>query len=128
MATELTDSILKTIKKMIGPSEDYDYFDTDLIIHINTAMSLLIQRGMPAFSITGETETWNDYIQGRVDLNMIKSYIYFKVKIAFDPPQSSFVLESYKKQADELEWRLEAVVDPSEIGAPVSSASDGDDD
>ena len=128
MATELTDSILKTIKKMIGPSEDYDYFDTDLIIHINTAMSLLIQRGMPAFSITGETETWNDYIQNRVDLNMIKSYIYFKVKIAFDPPQSSFVLESYKKQADELEWRLEAVVDPSEIGAPVSSASDGDDD
>lgn len=128
MATELTDSILKTIKKMIGPSEDYDYFDTDLIIHINTAMSLLIQRGMPAFSITGETETWNDYIQGRVDLNMIKSYIYFKVKIAFDPPQSSFVLESYKKQADELEWRLEAVVDPSEIGAPVSSTSDGDDD
>ena len=128
MATELTDSILKTIKKMIGPSEDYDYFDTDLIIHINTAMSLLIQRGMPAFSITGETETWNDYIQDRVDLNMIKSYIYFKVKIAFDPPQSSFVLESYKKQADELEWRLEAVVDPSEIGAPVSSASDGDDD
>ena len=128
MADEINDSILKTIRKMIGPSIDYDYFDPDLIVHINSAISLLIQRGMPSFSITGTTETWTDYVGNRVDLNMIKQYIYLKVKMAFDPPQSSFVLESLKKQADELEWRLEAVVDPSEIGAPVSSSLDGDDD
>ena len=104
---------------MIAPAEDYTYFDTDLIIHINTCMSILHELGLKEFKITGETETWADYLGDRIDLEHVKSYIYFKIKTMFDPPQSSFVLDSYKKEADKLEWYINAVVDPSEVGADV---------
>ena len=116
---ELNDSILKTIREMIAPAEDYTYFDTDLIIHINTCMSILHQLGLKSYKITGETETWADYLGDRIDLEHVKSYIYFKIKTMFDPPQSSFVLDAYKKEADKLEWYINAVVDPSEVGADV---------
>lgn len=119
MADTINDSILKTIRTMIAPAEDYTYFDTDLIIHINTCMSILHELGLKEFKITGETETWSDYLGNRIDLEHVKSYIYFKIKTMFDPPQSSFVLDSYKKEADKLEWYINAVVDPSEVGADV---------
>lgn len=122
--TVLDDSILKTIRKMVGPSEDYYYFDPDLIVHINTVFSILNQIGLGSdtdtFKITGDAETWSDFLgEDHARLEMVKSYMYFKIKIMFDPPQSSFVLDSYKKIADELEWRIGASVDPSEVGAKV---------
>ena len=112
---ELGDSILKTIKKLIGPSLDYDYFDNDLIIHINSAFSVLNQLGLGSddtFSITGDTETWGDFLGDRKFLEMVKTYVYLKVKVIFDPPTSSFVLEAYNKQIAELEWRINVAVDP----------------
>ena len=117
--TNATDSILLTMRKMLGPSEDYTYFDPDLIIHINSCLSVLHQLGLNAFKVTGETETWQDYLGDRIDLEQVKLYMFFKIKTMFDPPQSSFVLESYKKEADRLEWYINAVVDPSEVGADV---------
>lgn len=116
---EIGDSILKTIREMVAPAEDYTYFDADLIIHINSCMSILHELGLKDFRITGETETWADYLGNRTDLEHVKSYIYYKIKTLFDPPQSSFVLESFKKEADKLEWYINAVVDPSEVGANV---------
>ena len=120
MADILDDSILKTMRKMIGPSEDYEYFDPDLIIHINTVFSILCQMGLGndtgTFKITGEDETWSDFLGDNHDnLEMVKSYMYFKMKLMFDPPQSSFVLKSYEDQARELEWRIWAAVDPKEM-------------
>lgn len=115
---DLGDSILKTIKKMIGPSVDYDYFDNDLIIHINSAFSILNQLGLgndETFAITGTSETWQDFLgNNHKFLEMVKSYIYLKVKVIFDPPTSSFVLDAYNKQIAELEWRINIAVDPSE--------------
>ena len=101
-------SILKTIRRMIGPSEDYEYFDTDLIVHINTAFSRLCQLGVgPAqpFHITGEDELWTDF---KEDGNMedVKQFIYLSVKIIFDPPASATVLTTYKEQIQKLEWLL----------------------
>ena len=114
-------SILNTIKKMLGPDDSYDVFDTDIIIHINTALSILAQLGVGAkkgFRITGAEETWDNFItDGSVDLESVKSYIYMKVKMVFDPPSSSFVMKAMEDSCKELEWRLNVAVDPGDYRA-----------
>ena len=111
------DSILRTIKKMIGlPLKDFGQFDLDLIVHINAAFNTLTQLGVgpvEGFTITGLDEVWEDFVTDQ-RLDMIKSYIYMKVRLAFDPPSSSTVIEAFNKQIAEFEWRLNVAVDPSE--------------
>lgn len=110
------ESILNSIKKLLGISIDDTSFDTDLIIHINTVFSVLTQLGVgtdKGYRIYTDSETWDDYIsEDAFDLELIKSYMYLRVKTIFDPPQSSFVLDSYKRLIDELEWRINVCVDP----------------
>lgn len=112
----MEESILNTIKAMLGPDDSYDVFDTEIIIHINTALSILTQLGVgpkKGFRITGPDETWDDFISdGSVDLEGIKSYIYMKVKMIFDPPANSFVMKAMEDSCKELEWRLNVTVDP----------------
>lgn len=102
-------SILNTIKHMIGPSETYDYFDTDLIVHINSALATLTQLGVgpsTGFAITGDTETWSDFMGNDLRLGAVKSFIYLQCRLAFDPPQNSSILSSIKEQIAELTWRI----------------------
>lgn len=111
------DSILRTIKKMIGGVEDDDFtgFDTDLIVHINSALRILNQLGVGAigFNITGLDETWNDFLgKDEAILSEVKTYIYLKVKLVFDPPSNSFTQQSMKDEIKELEWRMNVEVDP----------------
>ena len=104
-------SILKTIRRMIGPDEDYVYFDTELIIHINAAFSRLCQIGVgpeTPFHITGEDETRSDFIEHGYQ-EEIKQYVYLSVKLIFDPPSSSAVMSAYKEQLEKLEWLLKEV-------------------
>lgn len=111
----MEESILKTIRKMIGPSVSYDVFDTDLIVHINSAFFVLYQLGVgPAepFKITGEDETWDDFMNGARDLEAVISYVYMKVRMAFDPPTTGYLVSSYESAIKELEWRLNVMVDP----------------
>ena len=108
-------SILKTIRKMIGPSVSYDIFDTDLIVHINSAFMVLYQLGVgPAecFKITGEDETWDDFMQGATDIEAVISYVYMKVRLVFDPPTTGYLVNMYEATIKELEWRLNVMVDP----------------
>jgi hypothetical protein len=103
------ESILTTIKKMLGIQEDYKHFDNDIIVHINSVLMTLNQLGVgpekPAF-ITSELNGWIDTF-GNIDcLEAVKTYIYLKVRLLFDPPASSAVMESMNRQASELEWRL----------------------
>lgn len=104
-------SILKTIRRMIGPDEDYEHFDTDLIIHINSAFSRLCQLGVgpeTPFKITGEDETWDEFIDpGHQE--EVKQYIFLKTKLIFDPPASSSVINVYKEEIEKLEWLLKEV-------------------
>ena len=106
-----TQSILRTIRRMIGPDEDYEHFDTDLIININAAFSRLCQLGVgpeTPFKITGEEETWCDFIEpGHQE--EVKQYIYLKTRLVFDPPASSSVINVYKEEIDKLEWLLKEV-------------------
>lgn len=105
----MLESILISIKKMLGIEADYDAFDTDIIIHINTVFMTLQQLGVgpeSGFRITGKDETWSMFLNDLKHLEAVKTFVYIKVKLAFDPPTSSFVLASLERQAGELEWRL----------------------
>lgn len=111
---EYTDSILNTIKKLLGPGQDQTYFDQDIITHINTAIMTLTDIGVgpkEGFSITSDAEVWSDFIEDINKFEAVKTYIYLKVKLVFDPPLSSSVIEIYNKQINELEWRLNSRVD-----------------
>ena len=111
------ESILTSIKKMLGIDEEYTHFYADIIMHINSGLMILTQLGVgPAegFVIEDDTSTWVDFIPevNAAQLHAVKSYIYMKVKLMFDPPLSSAVIESMNRQIAELEWRLNVAVDP----------------
>lgn len=103
------DSILKTIKKLLGISDEETHFDTDIIMHINSVFSILHQLGVgpdKSFSIQDDTATWDDFIEDDNNFNDVKTYIYLKVRLLFDPPASSSVMSAMERQISELEWRL----------------------
>lgn len=103
------ESILNSIKQLLSIDESETSFDTDIMFHINTTFANLNQMGVgpeTTFSIVDSTSVWSDFTEGNPDYNNVKSYVYLKVKLIFDPPSSSSVMEAFKRQADELEWRL----------------------
>lgn len=103
------DSILTSIKKLLGISEDYKEFDTDIIIHINTAFSKLNQLGVgpeEGFSIKDKTSVWTEFLADAKNLESVKTYVYLIVRLVFDPPQSSAVMTSMENTINQLEWRL----------------------
>lgn len=111
------ESILTSIKKMLGIDEEYTHFDADVIMHVNSVLMILTQLGVgPAegFVIEDDTSTWVDFIPeaNAAQLHAVKSYIYMKVKLIFDPPLSSAVIDSMNRQIAEFEWRLNVAVDP----------------
>lgn len=105
-------SILKTIRQMIGPSASYEVFDTDLIININAAFSRLCQLGVgPSipFKITGETETWTNFMPADKMPEEVKQYVYLKTRMIFDTPASGTVTNAFQAQIDMLEWTMKEV-------------------
>lgn len=105
----ITDSVLTSIKKLLGIAEEYEHFDADLIMHINSVFSILTQLGVgpsKGFMIEDKSATWKDFISDESKYMLVKSYMHLKVKLLFDPPLSSAVLECYKTQISEYEWRL----------------------
>lgn len=103
------ESVLISIKKMLGISQEYTEFDADIIIHINSVFMILNQLGVgtyECFKIEDDLATWDQFIQENEDLDAVKSYMYNKVKLLFDPPASSAVMEAHNQMAKELEWRL----------------------
>ena len=107
-------SILTSIKKMLGVAEDYTEFDEDIITHINSVFLSLTQLGVgpeEGFMIEDNTAVWEDFIVDSIRLQAVKTYMYLKVKLLFDPPLSSSVTESFTRMIAELEWRLNVAVD-----------------
>lgn len=105
----MEESILNSIKKLLGIAAEYTNFDTDIIIHINSVFMILNQLGVgpsEGFRIIDNTAVWDDYITEDDDLDAVKTYIYLKVKLLFDPPLNSAVIEANKQLINELEWRL----------------------
>lgn len=113
----MSDSILTSIKKLLGIDADYHFFDADVIMHINTVFMILYQLGVgpkTPFMIEDALATWSDFMGDATDLAGVKTYIAQKVKLAFDPPQSSAATEALKQNIAELEWRLNVTCDPKE--------------
>lgn len=106
----MEESILNDIKHMLGIIDpEYVIFDPDITAHINAAIGVLNQIGIgvEGFFLTDSSQSWNDLLgEDRTGFKMVKQYIFFKTKIAFDPPVSSFVLDSYKNIVQELEYRM----------------------
>ena len=103
------DSILTSVKKLLGIAEEYTHFDSDIIMHINTVFSALTQMGVgPAggFSIVDTYATWDEFTSENVSLASVRTYMYLKVRLLFDPPQNSSVMSAMERQTSELEWRL----------------------
>lgn len=119
--------ILETIRKLVGGGEGNDAFDTDLLIHINSTFSALTQIGVgptSGFLVTADSK-WSDFLGDEIKLEMVKSYVYLKAKLIFDPPQNSSVAQAMKQQADEFEWRVSVEVDPPP--SSIVSESEGGD-
>lgn len=110
------DSILTSIKKLLGITEEYEHFDPDIIMHINSAFSVLTQLGVgpkQGFRIEDESTEWSEFLNDDLRIEFVKTYVHLKVKLVFDPPLSSAVLESINRQISELEWRINVSVDSS---------------
>lgn len=114
----MNESILTSIKSLLGIGEDYDAFDTEIIMHINSALSVLSQLGVNdanGYIVTSADNKWSDIIKEGRNLEMVKTLIYFKVKKAFDPPQNGTVMSALDAQISELEWRVNVEVDPEGV-------------
>ena len=103
------DSILDSIKLMLGIPVDYPYFDQQLIMHINSVFGILHQLGVGTadpYEITGASETWDEFLEDKKNLNLVKTFMFLKVKMVFDPESSGFTTTSIAELAKEYEWRL----------------------
>ena len=111
------ESILTSIKKLLGIEEDYEQFDPDIIMHINSVFAILSQIGVgpeAGFSISNEHAVWADFFEEDPRLEFVKTYTYQKVRLMFDPPDRSAVKDALDRSVAELEWRISAYVDPGE--------------
>ncbi len=102
-------SILDSTKKVLNIDPSYTVFDEDILMHINSAFGTLRQLGVGpevGFHIEDNTAVWEDFTGVDNRFNEVKSYIYLRVRLLFDPPGTSFLLEAIKEQIKELEWRL----------------------
>ena len=108
----MEESILKSTKKSLGLDAAYTPFDLDILICINSALGTLSQIGVlpnAGFSVADATDTWSELNLSMPMLGMVKSYIYVKVRVLFDPPATSFLLSAYREQSKEYEWRLKTL-------------------
>lgn len=111
----MQDTILTTIKLMLGLDPNYNPFDTEVVVHINSALNVLYQLGLSNHPLViNQSTTWGDLFGSRTDLEAVKTWIYLKVKILFDPPTSATVLEAFQREVKELEWRINVELDPPE--------------
>ena len=111
------ESILTSVKKLLGMSEEYTAFDVDLIMHINSVLMILTQMGVgpeEGFSISDASASWSEFMPEGMNLEAVKSYVALKVRLLFDPPQSSTTMEATKNMIAELEWRLYTACDKEE--------------
>lgn len=105
----MNSSILTSVKKNLGIAEDYTAFDEDILMHINSVFSTLTQLGLgpiEGFDIADKTAVWSDFLGTNKKLNSVKTYVYLKVRLLFDPPSTSYLIAAMEKQVEEIGWRL----------------------
>lgn len=126
MAESPKNSILANTKKLLGIEDDYTAFDVDILTHINSVFSTLTQLGIgpeSGFRIDDSSVEWSSFIsEDKPYLNNVKSYMYLRVRILFDPPTTSFALDAMKEQVKEFEWRLSLYAPPATYSETLEGA------
>ena len=110
----ILESILTSVKKLLGITEEQTAFDSDIIMGINASLNALTQIGVGpenGFIISDSSAIWSDFIGEEKRLELVKTYVYLKTRLVFDPPQSSSVMDAINKSLQEIEWRINSVVD-----------------
>lgn len=125
------DSILTSVKKTLNLDEDYTFFDPEITLHINSVFSTLTQLGVGpelGFEIEDKTATWDNFLEGDLRYSFVKSYMYIKVRMLFDPPATGYLVDAYNKQASEYEWRINVVREGDEWvpGTPATIPDDSE--
>ena len=124
----MEESILKTIKQLIGCPDDFEQFDLDLIVHINSAFATLTHLGVgpkEGYRIIGADNVWSEFEDNAQKLSLIKDYVYIKTRLLFDPPTSGSLMDSLKEQLKEMEWRLYMLYDPISEDDEKGKSDDG---
>lgn len=122
----MTDSILTSVKKVLGIDDEYTAFDVDILMHINSTFSTLNQLGLGpegGFMIEDKLATWDAFLGDDLRLNSVKTYVYLKARLVFDPPSTSYLINSLEAQARELEWRLNVVREGDSWVSPYPPAA-----
>ena len=120
------ESILTSVKKVLGIPEYYEHFDQDILLHLNSVMSILHQLGVGpenGFAVEDDSTTWSDLFDGDIDTNKmmyVKSYVCLRVRLLFDPPASSGAIDAMERQMRELEWRITVTRDPRDDSEEVT--------
>jgi hypothetical protein len=118
-----SDSILSSVKQSLGIAPEYTAFDLEIVLHINSVLSTLQQLGVgltdEQLEITDSTATWSNLFTTQKNLAMIRSYIYLRVRLLFDPPATGFVTTSFANQIKELEWRITVATSSAPNESPV---------
>ena len=112
----MEDSIFKSVKKNLGLPDEYDVYDLDVLMFINTALSTITQLGVcpeVGFEVTDDTATWEDLLGGDFRLNAVRTYVTMKCRLMFDPPGTSFAIAALEKQLEEMAWRIEVAANPA---------------
>lgn len=116
---DIMDSILNNVKKLLGIDGDDDSFDVDVMTIINSTILSLAQMGIGppnGFIVTSIENEWADWIvTPTINLEGIKTYLYLKTKLIFDPPTNSTVIEAFNKSLSELEWRMMLAVETNNL-------------
>lgn len=118
----MSESILNSVKKVLGIAADYTAFDTDIIMHINSAFSTLCQLGVgpvEGYMIEDNNPTWDNFLLNDNRLNFVKQYVYLSTRLVFDPPSTASLQTSINEKIKELEWRINVAVDPVSVGELV---------
>lgn len=105
----MSDSVLLSTKQMLGISPEDTSFDVNVIMSINTALTILMDLGLTEVEdeiVTDDITTWDDLLGGRTDIEYVKTYVYQKVKMIFDPPTSTAAIDAMQRSINELEWRI----------------------
>lgn len=126
----MSNSILDSTKKILGIAQDYTIFDLDIITHINSTFSTLTELGVGpdvGFAISDNSAIWTDFMGDSLRLNNVKTYVYLRVRMLFDPPQTGYLVTAMQDQIRELEWRLNVIVDtpPLVVIPEIDSILDG---
>lgn len=118
----VSESILTSIKKLLGPTEEYEAFDAEIMMHINSVFLTLQQIGVgpdEGFFIIDKTSIWSDFVSNKVLANAVITYMYLKVKLLFDPPASASAIEAINRLINEYEWRINEYVENPSVSVTI---------